>query len=192
VLPNALPMPEPLGPPASDAPFTFLFVGTLGYFPNQDAIVTFCREILPALRRMATRPFRVTVVGTGATPAIRALAAIPDVEVLGAVDDVAEAYRRAHAAIVPIRAGGGTRIKILEAFAYRRPVVTTTIGVEGIAARHGEHVLLADAPSDFARQCARLIASPGLVEKLARQAEALFQTEYTLAALGRRIRALPA
>ena len=65
------------------------------------------------------------------------------IEVVGAVGSVAEAYRSAHAAIVPIRAGGGTRIKVLEAFAYRRPVVATTIGVEGIAARHDEHLLVA-------------------------------------------------
>jgi polysaccharide biosynthesis protein PslH len=191
ILPNALPAPRPLGPPASGVPFTFLFIGTLGYFPNEDAIVTFCREALPPLRRMATRPFRVTVVGIGMTPAIEALAAIPEVEVVGAVGNVAEAYRQAHAAVVPIKAGGGTRIKILEAFAYRRPVVTTSIGIEGIAARHDEHVLIADAPADLARQCARLIASPGLAERLAGQAEALFQAEYSLAALSRRVRALP-
>jgi glycosyltransferase involved in cell wall biosynthesis len=192
VLPNALPTPETLPPAGRDGPFTFLFVGTLGYFPNEDAIVAFCREALPSLRRMATGPVRVEIVGIGATPAVRALAAIPEVEVVGALDDVAEAYRRAHAAIVPIRAGGGTRIKILEAFAYRRPVVTTSIGIEGIAARHEEHVLIADAPSDFARQCARLIASPGLCERLAREAGALFEAEFSLEALIRRVRALPA
>ena len=71
-------------------------------------------------------------------------------------------------------------------------MVTTTVGEEGITVRHDEHVLIADAPSDFARQCARLIASPGLAERLARQAEALFQAEYSLAALSRRVRALPA
>ena len=191
ILPNALPMPAPLRPPPDDRPFTFLFIGTLGYFPNEDAIVTFCHDILPSLRRMATRPFRVSIVGTGATSAIRALAAIPEVEVIGAVADIADAYRQAHAAIVPIRAGGGTRIKILEAFAYRRPVVTTSIGVEGIAASHGEHLLIADEPADFARQCARLMASPGLAARLAERAEALFQAEYSLDALNRRVRALP-
>lgn len=191
ILPNALPTLEPPEPPPGEAPFTFLFIGTLGYFPNQDAIITFCRDVLPPLRQIAARPFRVAIAGIGATSAIRALAASPEVDILGAVDDVAEAYRQAHAVIVPIRAGGGTRIKILEAFAFRRPVVTTTIGVEGIAARHNEHALIADEPLDLARQCARLIASPGLGERLARQAEALFQAEYSLAALGRRIRALP-
>ena len=191
ILPNALAVPRALPSPAPDTPFTFLFIGTLGYFPNEDAIVSFCREALPPLRRMATRPFRVTIVGIGLPPAVEALATIPEVEVVGAVGSVAEAYRPAHAAIVPIRAGGGTRIKILEAFAYRRPVVATTIGVEGIAARHDEHLLVADAPANLARQCARLIASPGLAERLARQAGTLFEAEYSLDALRRRVLALP-
>jgi glycosyltransferase involved in cell wall biosynthesis len=192
VLPNALPSPRAVPPPPSDGPFTFLFIGTLGYFPHEDAVVSFCREVLPPLRQMATRPFRVCIVGIGMTPAIAALAATPEVDVVGPVAAVSEAYGRVHAAIVPIKAGGGTRIKILEAFAHRRPVVTTTIGVEGIAARHDEHVLIADSPTDLARQCARLIASSRLADRLVTQAEVLFQAEYSLAALVERVRALPA
>ena len=191
ILPNALPMREPPGPPPNEAPFTFLFIGTLGYFPNEDAIVTFCRDVLPPLRRMATRPFRVVVAGIGVTSAIRALSTNPEVDVVGAIDDVADAYRQAHAAIVPIRAGGGTRIKILEAFAYRRPVVATPIGVEGIAARHDEHVLIADEPSDLARECARLIASPELGDRLARHAAELFEADYSFEAIVRRVHTLP-
>ena len=191
ILPNALPPASVLPSPAPDAPFTFLFIGTLSYFPNEDAIVSFCREALPALRRMATRPFRITVAGVGMADAIQALAAIPEVDLVGAVADVIDVYQEAHAVIVPIRAGGGTRIKILEAFAYRRPVVTTPVGVEGIAASHDVHALIADDPLDLARHCARLIASPRLCERLSDRAAALFEAEYSLAALIRRVHSLP-
>jgi glycosyltransferase involved in cell wall biosynthesis len=191
VLPNALPMPAPLSPPIAASPFTFLFVGTLGYLLNEDAIVTFCRDALPRLRRMSPLPFRIMVAGTGAGPAIEALATIPEVDLLGAVPDIAACYARADAVVVPLRAGGGTRIKVLEAIAFRRPVVATTIGAEGIEARHDRHLLIADDPLDFARQCARLLVSPDLRTRLADQAEALFRERYSLDALIRRVQALP-
>jgi glycosyltransferase involved in cell wall biosynthesis len=191
VLPNALPSPPLVGLPPDDRPFTLLFVGTLSFYPNEDAIVTFCREVVPSLRRMATRPFRIAIVGIGATSAVQALAEIPEVDVVGAVDDVAEWYRAAHAAIVPIQAGGGTRIKIIEAFAYGRPVVATTIGTEGVAAQDGVHLLIADEPRELARACARLMASAGLCRRLAEQARSLYASEYSTEALIRRVRALP-
>ena len=191
VLPNALLPLTQLGPPPPAAPCTFLFVGTLGHYPNEDGIVAFCRDTLPALRLMATRPFRVRIVGRGVTPTIEALGKLPGVEVVGVVDDLAAEYRQAHAAIVPLQAGGGTRIKILEAFAYGRPIVTTAVGLEGIAARHGEHVLVADRPADFARQCARTIASPGLAARLIENARRLFDAEYSYDALIRHLHALP-
>jgi glycosyltransferase involved in cell wall biosynthesis len=185
VLPNALPLPGPLPPRPGEAPFTFLFVGTLGYYPNEDAILHFCAEVLPRIRRDAARDFRVTIVGTGATPAIRSLAALPDVRLIGAVPDVAPWYGAADAVVVPVRAGGGTRIKVLEAFSYRRPVVSTSIGIEGIAARAEEHVLVGDTPAALADQCLRLMADPRLAERLTTAAYALFTRAYTLEAVAR-------
>jgi polysaccharide biosynthesis protein PslH len=191
VLPNAVLAPNPVPPWPDFGPFTFLFIGTLGYFPNEDAVITFCRDILPPLRSMATRPFRIAIAGIGATPEVLALAALPNIDVIGAVADVAVAYRQAHAVVVPIQSGGGTRIKILEAFAYRRPVVTTQIGVEGINAVHGRHLLVADQPVAFAEQCARLMTGPVLANRLAAEAETLHGTRYSLDALRHLVRALP-
>src|SRR5206468_6318328 len=131
----------------------------------------FGREVRRRRRRMAARPCRFIGAGTGASPAVLDLATIAEVEVLGAVSSIADCYASAHATIVPIRAGGGTRIKILEAFAYRRPVVTTTVGSEGIEARPEQNILIGDTPADFARQCARLIVSPDLCGRLAGRAE---------------------
>jgi glycosyltransferase involved in cell wall biosynthesis len=190
VLPNALPIPAPLPSRPTGGPFDFLFVGTLGYYPNEDAILHFCRESLPLIRRAARRAFRVTVVGTGATPAVRRLAALPEVRVIGAVPDVAPWYGAADAVVVPIRAGGGTRIKVLEAFGYRRPVVSTTVGIEGIEARADEHVLVGDTPAAFAERCLRLMSDPSLAERLTSNAFALFLRAYSTEAMARTVAAL--
>ena len=109
---------------------------------------------------------------------------------VGAVPDVAPWYAEADAVVVPIRAGGGTRIKALEAFSYRRPVVGTSIGLEGIEVRPEEHVLIGDTPAELAAQCARLMADPKPAEALVERAFELFLRSYSTAALAKRMAAL--
>jgi polysaccharide biosynthesis protein PslH len=190
VLPNALPVPNPLPPRRTDGPFTFLFVGTLGYYPNEDGIVRFCTEVLPRLRRAAPRAFRLVVVGSGVTPAVEQLDGLPEVRVVGAVPNVAPWYREADAIVVPVRAGGGTRIKVLEAFSYRRPVVATSIGIEGIDVQADEHVLVGDTPTELAEHCLRLMIDPRLGKRLADRAFSLFRRAYTTEALARTVAGL--
>lgn len=185
-LPNAVRLPSSLPMRRPGGPFTFLFVGTLGYFPNEDGLRYFCHEVVPAMRRKTYEPFRLVVVGFGANPSVLSLGDIPEVEVIGMVHDVAPWYGDADVVVVPVRAGGGTRIKVLEAFAYRRPVVSTSLGCEGIAVRAGEHVLLADGPEDMAEQCVRLMRDPGLRAQLATQADALVRERYTIDAVAAR------
>jgi glycosyltransferase involved in cell wall biosynthesis len=190
VLPNSLPLPATTpSPPPAEGPRTLLFVGTLGYYPNEDAARYFCTEILPHIQAATDRPVAVRIVGSGAGSAVRHLAALPIVQVSGNVPDVAPWYRDAHVAIAPMRAGGGTRIKVLEAFAQRRPLVATTIGMEGIAA-DGRHALIADEPEAFARACLRLLCDEGLAERIASEAFALFSDAYSDERLARTIAAL--
>jgi glycosyltransferase involved in cell wall biosynthesis len=159
-------------PERRDGPFTFLFVGNLDYYPNGDAVRWFAREVLPALQERAPASFRVVVVGNGDTP--------PKLEHAGAVADVGPCYAAADVAIVPLRAGGGTRIKILEAFAHGVPVVSTPIGAEGLEAAGGEHLLLGGDAEAFARGCAELMASPELRRGLAERALRLVRDSYSL------------
>lgn len=120
-LPNAVRIPSaPIGPD-DDAPFTVVFVGNPAYRPNRDALDRLHEHLLPRLRAAGT-PVRLLHPG-------------PD-------DDVAACYRAAHLAVVPLRAGGGTRIKILEAFAYRCPVVSTATGAAGLGVNDGEHLVI--------------------------------------------------
>jgi glycosyltransferase involved in cell wall biosynthesis len=192
VLPNALPVPPALPPPPIAGEVAILFVGTLDYFPNADGIDWFAREVMPALRKWARRPITFNIVGSGVPPLVLRLASLPGVELVGYAADVREWYGRSRLVVVPIRAGGGTRIKVLEAFASNRPVVATTIGAEGIEARDGEHLLQADDPKAFVDRCARLIADPEWGERLAANAFALFSARYTLEALATIVAAAPA
>lgn len=184
VLPNSLSLPvtTPV-PPPDRGPYTLLFVGTLGHGPNDDAVHSFCAGILPRIQAGADRPVTLRIVGAGDSPAVSRLDDQAGVEVLGAVPDVAPWYRDAHVAIVPMRAGGGSRIKVLEAFAHRRPVVATANGMEGIAAEDGREAYISDDPARFADDCLRLLHDPDLAAGMADAAFALLSRQYTDEAL---------
>jgi glycosyltransferase involved in cell wall biosynthesis len=188
---NAVRLPGPTPPRSPDGPFRFLFAGTLGYYPNADAARYFCLQVQPVLRQMAPGDFTTTIVGNAPSDEVRRLAAEPGVCVAGPVPDMAPWYGEADAVVVPIRAGGGTRIKVLEAFSYRRPVVSTTLGVEGIDVRHDEHLLIGDTPETFAEECCRLMADPALAHRLVEGAYSLLIERYVLLARSDEPEALP-
>jgi glycosyltransferase involved in cell wall biosynthesis len=158
--------------------FRFLFVGTLSYYPNEDAIRFFCTEILPLIQKQADMSVIVDVAGSQGS----GLQDIPsgNVIMVGEVANISLNYEACDAVIVPLRAGGGTRIKVLEAFSYRRPVITTSIGVEGIDAIPNEHVLVADTPQNFAAACLQLMSDPELGERLVENAIVLLQKSHTI------------
>ena len=161
VSPNSvrLPVDVPPRPPAGP----FLFVGTLGYYPNEDACRYLRSEIVPRLAEDFEYPY--CWHWRHRTPA--ALTPILRFKSLERSRRSIAWYHNAAAVVVPVRAGGGTRIKILEAFSFRRPVITTAVGVEGIDARHDESILVADTPEEFAEACRRLRHDYGLGERLA-------------------------
>jgi glycosyltransferase involved in cell wall biosynthesis len=185
VLPNAVRVPPALPARGGDGVFTFFFVGTLGYYPNEDGVRYLCAEIVPRLRELAGCNFVVNIAGTGASESLRRAANVPQVRFLGAVADLHPWYAQADAVVAPIRAGGGTRIKILEAFSYQRPVAATSTAMEGIEARAEEHVVIGDTAAAFAQQCARLMVDGELRDRLARNALALLLHSYTIPSLRR-------
>lgn len=169
-------------PGGAREPATLVFVGSMGYGPNVDAAVRFVREILPGLR--ATRPeLRTIVVGKDPSPEVRALAG-PGVQVTGAVPDVRPYLRRATAMVVPLRIGGGTRLKIVEAMGAGTPVVSTYTGAEGLALEHREHLLLAGDNAAFAACVNELLDDPHLARDLARRAHERVSRLYTWPVLG--------
>lgn len=182
VVPNIVQVPELRQQDYRAGCFTFLLCGSFWYYPNVDALIYFCNEILPVMRRYAQKEFAVRAIGYGIPRGlVRKLSAVPEIKLVGRVPNVTPFYERAHAAVIPLRAGGGTRIKVLEAFAHRIPVVSTSKGVEGLAVDHEKHVLLGDTASSFAQQCCRLMMFPELGKTLSDSAFSLVNRSYNLA-----------
>jgi glycosyltransferase involved in cell wall biosynthesis len=161
--------------------FTLLFVGTMDYFPNADGIHHFCAQVLPLLRKkIAPMKCRVLVVGCRPPESVRELGGDEQIVVTGEVESVADFYGMAHLAIVPLRAGGGTRIKILEAFQQQVPVVSTSAGCEGLEVRDGVQLAIADSAEAFAKRCCDLLLDPSLRHGLASRALEWVQANHPL------------
>jgi glycosyltransferase involved in cell wall biosynthesis len=163
---------------AGRAPAELVFTGSMDWLPNEDAILWFADAILPRLER-AVPGVTLTVVGRSPTPRVLALAErVPAIRVTGRVPDVRPHMERASAFVVPIRIGGGTRLKIYEAMAMELPVVSTTVGAEGLPLRDGSDVVLADDPDAFAAAVARLLTDPAAAARLGAQGAATVRAEY--------------
>ena len=158
-------------------PPRLVFTGTMSFRPNVEGVEWFCRTVWPRLREQVPT-LRFQIVGRDPTPAVRALAERPGVEVVGAVPDDRPWIGGATVYVVPLRIGGGVRLKILQAMAMGVPVVSTTLGYEGIAATPGEHLLAADTPADFVAAVLRLLTDTALRQQLACQGRALVVARY--------------
>jgi glycosyltransferase involved in cell wall biosynthesis len=163
-------------------PFHLVFTGVMRHAPNADAARWYIDEIHPRVRREIPE---ATVAIVGADPPASLLArADESIHVTGRVDDVRLWLWDAAVAIVPQRSGGGTRLKIVEAFAAEVPVVSTTIGAEGIDAVHDEHLLIGDTAERFAAQIVRLLRDPALGDRLTHNARQLARERYDWSTIG--------
>jgi glycosyltransferase involved in cell wall biosynthesis len=173
----------PEGRRTPDAPIV-LFVGGLGWSPNVTAVRLLANAIVPEVRRSFPGA-RLRVVGRAPGPIANELGTLEWVDILGNVPDVRPHLAAASVLGVALEAGGGTRLKVLEAFAAGLPVVSTPVGCEGIMAEHGRHLLVADRPS-FAAAIAGLLGSPEAGARLAHEARALAWTMYDWDVIGAR------
>jgi glycosyltransferase involved in cell wall biosynthesis len=177
IVPNGFDTPtQPAGHTEVRSPPTVLFQGVLFYGPNADAVRWLVGSIGPRLRQLVP-DVQIRLVGAPDTP-IRRLDDPPRVQVVGRVPDMRPELQRADVAVVPIRFGSGTRVKALEAFANRIPVVSTTLGVEGLDALDGHHLLVADSAEQFAEACARLLSDVDLRTRLTEAAFELVATRH--------------
>jgi glycosyltransferase involved in cell wall biosynthesis len=133
-----------------EAPATLVFTGSMDWYPNEDAIVHFIDVILPTIRREVSS-VSLTVVGRNPTERVKAAGAAAGVNVTGTVPDVRPYMAQATVYVVPLRIGGGTRLKIFEALAMGKAVVATGVGAEGLPIVSGEHFVQADSADEFAR-----------------------------------------
>lgn len=166
------------------APATgIVFVGGYDWLPNRDAMHYFCESVLPTIR--AARPKeRVVWVGRAPDAARKHFRERYDVELTGYVDDIRPLVEDAACYIVPLRVGGGTRLKLLDAWAMGKAVVSTTIGAEGLAARDGENILLRDDAERFAAGVLEVLDSSALREGLGLAARETAETIYDWDVIG--------
>jgi glycosyltransferase involved in cell wall biosynthesis len=179
VIPNAADIenmqPRP-SDPAPDAD-TVLFFGLLSTVPNVDGLRYFVQKIWP--RVLAIRPgTQFIVVGGNAAPALRALEST-GMKLVGPVDDLRPYLARAAVVVVPLRLGSGTRLKILESWAMARPVVSTSLGAEGLQSVAGQHLLIADDPDEFAAAVVRVLNEPELAMRLGAAGRALVSESFS-------------
>ncbi|MEW6052146.1 MAG: glycosyltransferase family 4 protein [Candidatus Zixiibacteriota bacterium] len=163
---------------------SMVWVGGMNWYPNRDAMTWFCEELFPRIR---ARVPQATAVIVGQDPAKRVLelaAHDPTIKVMGYVDDIREHVARAAVFVVPIRVGGGTRLKILDAFASGKAVVSTTIGAEGIGATNGTEILIGDSVEQFVDQAVRALTDISLRRKLESNARQFVERNYAWGIIG--------
>ena len=176
VVPNGVDTSYFCPEPESPEPYSLVFTGMMGYMPNYDGMLWFLGGVLPLIRQQIPG---VTMRIVGSLPPRRLLQhAGPQVTVTGYVEDVRPYVRRSSVYVVPLRMGGGTRLKVLEAMAMQKPVVTTSVGCEGIAVQDGEHVAIADDPRQFADTVVALLRNRAHRERIAQAGHQFVRANY--------------
>ncbi len=183
VYPNTIPLRP--APPRQEADL-IAFSGNMEYQPNLDAVRFFHQRIWPRLRARWPR-LRWTLIGRNPQAVTRYVAGALRVELRGPVTDAVAELAAAKVAVVPLLAGSGTRVKILEAWAAATPVVSTSIGCEGLPVTPGRHLLVADEPAEFAEAVSALLASERLRRQIGRAGRELYEREFTWEAGWRRL-----
>jgi len=185
VIPNGVDIEFYQPTPTPPQPDSLVFTGLMTYRPNIDGVVYFIEEILPLIHKV--RPnVTLSVVGAGSSPEVDRLAG-PSVTLTGTVPDTRTYLAAAATAIVPLRMGSGTRLKVLEGLAMGKPMVSTSVGCEGIHVKNGEHLLIADDPQPFAEAVLRTLSEPPLAAALRSSGRRLVEDEYGWVAITARL-----
>jgi len=182
IVPNGVDMSFFTPSEEAPEPFSLVFTGMMGYVPNYDGMLYFLDEIFPLILKEVPQA-KVYIVGNKPPRALLRRAA-ENVVITGFVDDVRSYVRRSSVYIVPLRMGGGTRLKVSEAMAMQKPLVTTSIGCEGIDVKHGETALIADTPAEFAREVIELLRDEPLRRRLVANGFELARTTYEWSVIG--------
>lgn len=173
-------------PEAPDPAPRLVYVGDYSYYPNQEAALHFCERILPRVRERVP-DVTFSMVGKNPPDFVRRLAdADGRIRVTGRVPDVRPYLQESHAVVTPLLTGAGTRLKILEAMAAGRPVVSTPVGAEGLEATPGREIFIEDDPEHFAERCVALLVDPTLRRRMAEAARRLVSDRYDWPVIYRR------
>jgi sugar transferase (PEP-CTERM/EpsH1 system associated) len=168
-----------------EMPNSLVFTGSMDWLPNEDAMFYFAKEIFPLIRQEVPDA-TLCIVGRKPSRRLQELASrVPNIQLTGWVDDVRPYLAQRAVCIVPLRIGGGTRLKIFEAMGMAKAVVSTSIGAEGLPVTNGEHLLLADDPASFAESVVQLLASASQRAKIGQAARHLVEENYSWATVSK-------
>ena len=177
LMPNGVNVSHFQNMPASAKTRSIVFTGLMNYPPNVDAVMWFCHDVWPTLRQHIP-DLQFNIVGRSPQPKVVALGRQPGVHVTGEVPDTRPYVTEALALVVPLRSGGGTRLKILEAMAMGCPVISTRLGAEGLDVVNGESILLADRPDELVQQVQLLLQDATLACRIGQAGQRLVAKQY--------------
>jgi polysaccharide biosynthesis protein PslH len=174
----------------TEQPYSLVFTGSMDWMPNEDGVLYFLRSILPLIRREIPQ-VTFNIVGRQPSDKLQAIAASHGgVTVTGKVPDVRPYVRQGSVYVVPLRIGSGTRLKIFEAMAMGKAVVSTSLGAEGLPVSDGHHLLIADAPEEFAGKVISLLRDPGERKRFGRAARQVVEQRYSWSSVAREFEAV--
>lgn len=186
IVPNGVDVTHYTPNTESEASAHLIYIGSMDWFPNEDAVSFFTEEVLPFVQTNVPE-VRFTIVGGNPSARVQKLAEREGVVVTGRVPEIKPYFAEATVFVVPLRIGSGTRLKILEALAMGKAVVSTTIGAEGLALRDGEEIFIADEPKRFADAVLRLLTDTALRQKMGLSGRARVEQDYDWCNIGKKL-----
>ena len=163
-----------------------VYIGSMDWYPNEDAVSFFADEVLPIIRE-SVQNAKFTIVGGNPSENVQRLADRDGIVVTGRVPEIRPYFSAASVFVVPLRIGSGTRLKILEALAMGKAVVSTTVGAEGLALKNGEEIMIADEPNHFAEAVIRLLTDPALRKEVGVNGRLRVEQDYDWCNIGREL-----
>lgn len=163
-----------------------IYIGSMDWFPNEDAVTYFAEEILPLIQK-SVPDVKFTIVGGNPSKQVQQLANEEGIEVTGRVPEIKPYFAEATIFIVPLRIGSGTRLKILEALAMGKAVVSTTVGAEGLSFQNREEIIIADEPAVFAEEVIRLLTIPALRKDIGQNGRKRVEQDYDWRNIGEKL-----
>ncbi|MDE0481984.1 MAG: glycosyltransferase family 4 protein [Candidatus Poribacteria bacterium] len=173
----------------SEAPAHLIYIGSMDWYPNEDAVSFFVQQVLPQIQN-SVPDTKFSIVGGNPSARVQKLGDREGVVVTGRVPEIKPYFAEATVFVVPLRIGSGTRLKILEAMAMGKAVVSTTVGAEGLALRDGEEIFIADEPKAFAEAVTQLLIDPSLRRKIGENGRARVEQDYDWRNIGKKLLAV--
>ena len=186
VIPNGVDVSHYQPDYASEALEHLIYIGSMDWYPNEDAVSFFAEEVLPHVQKKVS-DVKFSIVGGNPSARVQQLADREGVVVTGRVPEIKPYFADATVFVVPLRIGSGTRLKILEALAMGKAVVSTSVGAEGLALRDGEEIIIADEPKDFAEAVIRLLTDPSLRKQIGEKGRARVEQDYDWRSIGKEL-----